>query len=380
MSSDPVSTTSPDSPLDRTVAYGQRGNDTENANGRAGGSGLFSFLLGNLVRAPSNLRESLESALRADAAGESTFSDEERSMLLRLLRYGGLRVDDVMVPRADIIAADENASIADVLRTFVEAGISRIPLYHETLDDPRGILHVKDLLSSLVREAEEHTTQAEPCAAEACNRQNVEVVSLPASLEPARPDESTIDRLKGKALDFGGVDLDRPVGSLKVRRDVLFVPPSMPAMSLLIRMQTTRCHMALVVDEYGGTDGLVTIEDLVEQIVGDIDDEHDEDEAAYISEDAGHGLVASARTPVEELEAHLGIKLMEEEDEDDIDTIGGLVFSLVSRVPSRGEIIPHPAGIEFEILDADPRRIKKVRVHRQGALYGARTDLTRRAS
>jgi CBS domain containing-hemolysin-like protein len=144
---------------------------------------------------------------------------------------------------------------------------------------------------------------------------------------------------------------------------MIFVPPSMPAANLLLRMQSTHIHMALVVDEYGGTDGLVTIEDLVEQIVGDIEDEHDEAEAANIARDAKLGLVTAARTPVRELEEYLGMKLLNAEDEHEIDTLGGLIFSLVGRVPARGEVIPHPAGIEFEVLDADRRRVKKLRVH-----------------
>ena len=144
---------------------------------------------------------------------------------------------------------------------------------------------------------------------------------------------------------------------------MIFVPPSMPAANLLIRMQSTHIHMALVVDEYGGTDGLVTIEDLVEQIVGDIEDEHDEAEAANIVQDAKLGLVTAARTPVRELESHLGIKLLTPEEEEDIDTLGGLVFALLGRVPARGELIRHPAGLEFEVLDADPRRVKKLRIH-----------------
>jgi CBS domain containing-hemolysin-like protein len=141
----------------------------------------------------------------------------------------------------------------------------------------------------------------------------------------------------------------------------------MPAMTLLLRMQTTRNHMALVVDEYGGTDGLVTIEDLIEQIVGDIEDEHDETEAEHIHEDAKLGLIASARTPVKELEAFLGLQLLTEDELDSIDTLGGLVFSLVGRVPTRGELIRHRSGIEFEVLDADARRVKKLKVHRIGA-------------
>jgi CBS domain containing-hemolysin-like protein len=137
----------------------------------------------------------------------------------------------------------------------------------------------------------------------------------------------------------------------------------MPATNLLIRMQSTRIHMALVVDEYGGTDGLVTIEDLVEQIVGDIEDEHDEAEAAYISVEPKLGLVASARTPIIKLEEHLGLKLLKPEEEEDIDTLGGLMFALLGRVPARGELVRHPSGLELEVLEADARRLKKVKIH-----------------
>ncbi|MGE0855883.1 MAG: transporter associated domain-containing protein, partial [Hyphomicrobiaceae bacterium] len=159
------------------------------------------------------------------------------------------------------------------------------------------------------------------------------------------------------------LDLSCSIASTKIRRPVLYVPPSMPAMNLLIRMQSTRIHMALVVDEYGGTDGLVTIEDLVEQIVGDIEDEHDEAEDAHITVDPKAGLLASARTPVDELEEHIGIKLLTPDEAEEIDTLGGLTFSILGRVPARGEIVRHASGVEFEVLDADPRRVKKVRIH-----------------
>jgi CBS domain containing-hemolysin-like protein len=180
----------------------------------------------------------------------------------------------------------------------------------------------------------------------------------PPAIEEKSVDEGPTD------LDFGRVDLSRSIASAKLRRPVLYVPPSMPATNLLIRMQATRIHMALVVDEYGGTDGLVTIEDLVEQVVGDIEDEHDVAEAAYIVDDPKLGLIASARTPIRQLEEHLGLKLLKQEEEEDIDTLGGLMFSLLGRVPVRGELVRHPSGIELEVLDADARRLKKVKIHR----------------
>jgi CBS domain containing-hemolysin-like protein len=296
------------------------------------------------------LRDTLEDALKADAKSGEAFTAEERGMLLRLLRFGRLRVEDIMVPRADIIALEEADSLADLLTTFEEAGVSRIPLYHETLDDLRGMVHIKDAMHWLLTEAG--------------GRGATDGAGTPAKSAAASDLGSASAQPKiAKTLDLGGVDLSRPISAAKIRRPVLYVPASMPAMNLLIRMQATRIHMAFVIDEYGGTDGLATIEDVVEQIVGDIEDEHDEEEAAHITRDAKLGLIASARTPVQELETLLGIKLLDAEEEAEIDTLGGLVFSLVGRVPVRGEIVKHRSGIEFEVLDADPRRVKKLRIH-----------------
>jgi CBS domain containing-hemolysin-like protein len=289
------------------------------------------------------LRATLEDALKGDG---HAFSAEEREMLLRILRFGGLRVGDIMVPRADIIAVDENETIWELLRTFDAAGVSRVPLFRETLDDPRGMVHVKDLMRWLIGEA---------LGRPASEGHVQSTGGRPAPDRPAAP---------GAGMpDLGRANLSKPIASTRLRRPMIYVPPSMPADNLLIRMQSTRIHMALVVDEYGGTDGLVTIEDLVEQIVGEIEDEHDEAEAANIVTDAKSGLVTAARTPVRELEAHVGLKLLKSEEEAEIDTLGGLVFSLIGRVPTRGELIRHPAGIEFEVLDADARKVKKLRVH-----------------
>lgn len=277
-------------------------------------------------------------------------------MLLRLLHYNALRVEDVMVPRADIIAVEDTESVGAVLQKFVEAGVSRMPIFHETLDDPRGMVHVKDLVRWLVQAARED--DAEPVTAE----KGKTAPSAEVDLTPVNgPAFAGLEADFGP-LDFSCVKLDQPLLATKVRRSVLFVPPTMPVMNLLLRMQSTRKHMALVVDEYGGTDGLITIEDLVEQIVGQIEDEHDEDEERNIVRDPRLGLVAVARTPIEELEAHLGVSLAIDED-DDVDTLGGLVFSLAGSVPVRGEIVRHPSGLEFEVLDADPRRIKRLRIN-----------------
>ncbi len=299
--------------------------------------GFLSLLLKRLGLRSQTLREILEAGLKEQPQADTDFSIEEREMLRRLLRFGALRVEDIVVPRADIIAIEESEPLSVLLRTFVEAGVSRIPLYNETLDDPRGMIHIKDLFRWLIREATSQDEEGSP---------------------DAKPSQSGAQH-----LDFGCRDLSRPITVARICRPVLYVPPSMPATNLLIRMQSTRIHMALVVDEYGGTDGLVTIEDLVEQIVGEIEDEHDEAEAAYITVEPKLGLVASARTPVGELEQHLGLKLLKPEEEEDIDTLGGLMVALLGRVPSRGELVRHPSGLELEVLEADARRLKKVKIH-----------------
>ncbi len=273
-----------------------------------------------------DLREVIEDALtRSKGAGDNTFSGQERAMLLKMLRFGKLTVEDVMVPRADIIAVEESTTVAELMGVFREAEHSRLPVYRQTLDDPRGMIHIRDLMSWI-------TTAAE--------------------------------KSDSASLDLGAVDLGSTVGTIDLIREILYVPPSMPVLDLLLRMQLSRRHLALVVDEYGGTDGLVSIEDLVEEVVGEIEDEHDVAEEAMIREDARLGLIADARTPIEMLERHLGVELATPEQEEELDTIGGLVFSLAGRIPARGELVRHPSGIEFEVLEADPRRIKKLRIHK----------------
>ncbi|MGD9805328.1 MAG: hemolysin family protein [Hyphomicrobiaceae bacterium] len=323
----------------------ENGHSGQNADGTRSpsGPGWLSALRARLgLGAQQTLREALEEAVRTEAEGDTTFSPVERDMLLRLLRLGGLSVEDVMVPRADIIAIEEDASIAELMRLFNEAGVSRIPVYHETLDDPRGMVHVKDLLRYLSEGDQGNSDQV-------------------GGGEPTSGAETPCS---GSA---GGDNLSRPIRTAGLLRPVLNVPPSMPAVNLLIRMQGTRNHIALVVDEYGGTDGLVTIEDLVEQVVGDIEDEYDVEEAANITEDARHGLVAQARTPVAELEEHLGVKLLHPDDEGEIDTVGGLVVARLGRVPVKGELVSHENGIGLEVLEADPRRVKRLRIHRPPA-------------
>ncbi len=276
----------------------------------------LSFLerLAALLRGRSANERSLEELFEPFAETAQMMNDDERQMLANLLSFGELHVEDVMVPRADIVAVEAKASLEELVKTFRDAQHARLPIYRQTLDDPIGMVHIKDVIG---------------------------VVPMPDN--PAT-DESLL---------------------LSLRRDVLFVPPSMRAMDLLIKMQKTRIHMALVIDEYGGTDGLATIDDLIVEIVGDIDDEHDIDEIDLVTPVEGGGFIASARISVEELEQAVGRSLALPDKEGDIDTLGGLVFSLVGRVPQRGELIRHPAGLEFEIVDADPRRVKRVRVHVQ---------------
>jgi CBS domain containing-hemolysin-like protein len=294
------------------------------------------------------LRDTIEGALRHETTTTSAFTAEERQMMLRMLRFGALRVVDIMVPRADIIALEESEPLSELLATFAAGGISRIPMFNETLDDPRGMVHIKDVLAWLIEEG--GVKLGAP-------KSNGEASADPAG-EPAPA--TTVGNTK---LDLASIDLSRPTTVAKIRRPVLYVPPSMPAMNLLIRMQSTRIHMALVVDEYGGTDGLVTIEDLVEQVVGDIEDEHDEAEAAPITRDANGVMTALARTPVADLENMLGRRIVTEEEAEEVDTLGGLVFAILGRVPVRGEIVRHAhSGMEFEVLDADPRRVKKLRI------------------
>lgn len=320
---------------------------------RESGSGWLHQLWSRLgLGEQPTLREKLEALLKEEAKVTGEFSPEECNMLAGLLRFGTSRVDEVMVPRADIISIEEMQSLGDLVHLFEESGVSRIPLYHETLDDPRGMIHIKDLFRWVSSEVAGRPLD-EPVKSRSAILEAADAEGAPGAPQNAG----------SKTPDLSRIDLSRPIAVLKLKKPVLYVPPSMPAMNLLVRMQATRIHMALVVDEYGGTDGLVTIEDLVEQIVGDIEDEHDEEEADLITTDPRLGLVASGRAPVEDLEERIGQKLLKADEESDIDTLGGLVFSIVGRVPARGELIRHASGVEFEVLDADPRRVKRLKIH-----------------
>ncbi|MBL6766530.1 MAG: HlyC/CorC family transporter [Candidatus Micropelagos sp.] len=269
---------------------------------------LWAKLKAILIPPDTNLRESLEDVLEEEAGNDESLTGEELHMLRNLLGFKDVRVEDVMVPRADITAVDEKTSLEDLGGLFTESGHSRLPVYKQSLDHPIGMVHIKDLVVMLAGKA------------------------------PKVPLKALI-------------------------RDILFAPPSMPALDLLLRMQASRSHMALVVDEYGGTDGLVTIEDLIEEIVGEIEDEYDDQDGPQIVTRSGDILEAQARLPIDQLEEKLGITLVDEDE--DIDTLGGLVFTLAGRVPQRGEMVIHKNGIEFEVRDADPRRIKTLRIRRK---------------
>jgi CBS domain containing-hemolysin-like protein len=294
------------------------------------------------LKSRDSIRHDLEDAL-AETVEDPNFSPQERAMLKNVLGFHRIRVDDVMVPRADIVAVAAETNLGDLLNLFRTAGHSRLPVYGETLDDPKGMVHIRDFLDFLAMRADTRASRRRKTAEDG--------TALPPSL--------------------GRVDLSMTLASAKILRPVLFVPRSMPAIDLLVRMQATRTHMALVIDEYGGTDGLVSIEDLVEMVVGDIEDEHDDATSRMIVQSENDTFVADARASLDEVTEVLGVDLNDEDSAEDIDTLGGFIVTLAGRVPSRGELIAGPGTLEFEILDADPRRVKRLRVHRRAVALPA---------
>ncbi|MEZ5840301.1 MAG: hemolysin family protein [Hyphomicrobiales bacterium] len=291
-------------------------------------------------RNTATLRASLEDVLADEGTSGDVFSPEERAMLRNILRLREMRVEDVMVPRADIDAVEHAMPLGELLKAFRDSGHSRMPVYRDTLDDPIGMVHIKDLMAYVT------VTAAAPVEGEGARRR----------------------RKQPSDLDLKQVDLARPLAELELVRPVLFVPPSMPATDLLAKMQATRTQMALVIDEYGGTDGLASLEDVVETVVGDIEDEHDDVEGPMIVAASEGVYVADARAPLEEVAEIIGVDSLVGEYGEDVDTLGGLVFTLVGRVPVRGEIIAFRDGLEFEVTDADPRRIKRLRIRRRSAV------------
>lgn len=287
------------------------------------------------MRGRESIRDNLEDAL-SEADGDDDFSPQERAMLKNVLGFHRIRVDDVMVPRADIVAVSADTTLAELFRLFQTAGHSRFPVYEETLDDPKGMVHIRDFLAYLGNPSGNGTVAAE--------------------------EEST-----EIAIDLGQVDLTTTLDDAKILRPVLFVPPSMPAVDLLVRMQATRTHLALVIDEYGGTDGLIALEDLVETVVGDIEDEHDDAPFSMVMPAESGAFIADARASLEEVSEAINFDLASMEEAEDVDTIGGFIVTLAGRVPSRGELIAGPDMLEFEVLDADPRRVKRLRLYRREA-------------
>ncbi len=253
----------------------------------------------------ASVRDTLDELIEEREESELPIDPAERLLLANILELRGRTIRDVMVPRADIVAVPRSTGLREVIDVMTAQGHSRLPIYGEALDDASGMVHAKDILA-----------------------------------------------WRGREDDF--------VLS-KIQRRVLFVAPSMQVLELLLEMRVTRTHMALVVDEFGGVDGLVTIEDLVEEIVGEIEDEHDRGDEPHLSAVGDRSFVADARCTIETMMAETGLVLPPEEVED-IDTLGGLVFAIAGRVPIRGEIITSTDGLEFEILDADPRRIKRLKL------------------
>ena len=276
------------------------------------GSSGFLHWLNGLLRGggDADLKESIEEVIEEHEALTPAMDPEQREMLMNIISFGELEVDDVMVPRTDIVALEAGASTADVVSTFRQAHHSRLPVYRETLDDIAGFVHIKDIVDHWGR--------------------------------------------------------DEELSLARILRELLVVPPSMPILDLLARMRATRIHMAVVVDEYGGTDGLATIEDIVEEIVGEIEDEHDTDEGPSLLERPDGTIEADGRAEIDDLEKILAVDLLPDEVDEDIETLGGLVFAMLGRVPQIGETISHPGGVEFEIVDADLRRVKRLMV-RHGA-------------
>lgn len=275
------------------------------------------------LRSPSARRE-LEEAL-VENGTDSTFSAEERTLLANILRMRDFRVSDIMIPRADVYAIEIDATLGELIHEFKESGHSRMPVYRESLDDPLGMVHVRDLMNYIAK-----------------------AVSIAEDGTPS--------------VDRTAIDLTQTVAASGLMRDILFVPASMPVASLLSLMQGRRVQMALVIDEFGGTDGVVSFEDAVETIVGDIEDEHDEEEPEIVADDQG-AFIADAGARLEDVARFVGEDFVKDRDDEDVETIGGLVFNVLGRIPSAGEVVTVP-GFEIVILDAEERRIRRLKIRR----------------
>jgi CBS domain containing-hemolysin-like protein len=293
----------------------------------ARGQSLLTRLKAMFAFRTVSLRDDLEVALESEASGETAdFSLPERTILQNVLQLGDKHVEDVMVPRADIEAIDIEETLGDLIARFREAGHSRIPVYSENIDNITGFVHVKDAL----RRITERVTDPEKPAP-------VRLVSPP---------------------------LKQKLGKLDIARTVMFVPPLMPVGDLLQQMQLKRVHMAIVIDEYGGTDGVVTIEDLLEAVVGEIEDEHDEEDGPLVKKINSNIYIAAARAELGEIEALIGPDFDPGEHGEDVDTIGGLVFALAGRVPVKGQTVGGVKNFEFEVLQADTHKLRRIKIKR----------------
>lgn len=298
---------------------------------------------------PGSVRDDLQVVLDTSPPDDSGFSTLERTMLRNILGLHDRRIADVMVHRADIVAIKQDIQLGELLSLFQDAAHSRLVVYNETLDDPVGIVHIRDLVAFM-------TAKAKVPPATVAKRKK----ALPAG------------------LDLRAIDLKMPLTETGIIRKLLYVPPSMRAIDLLAQMQAARIHLALVVDEYGGTDGLVSIEDIVEQIVGEIDDEHDSTEPPSIVRQADGSFIADARASLEDVRAMIGDQFVTGEAGEDVETLGGYLVNHVGRLPVRGEVIAGPGTFEFEVLDADPRRVKRLRIGPRKERPAPRTRDSRR--
>jgi CBS domain containing-hemolysin-like protein len=280
-------------------------------------------------------RADLEHVLTAEQP-QSGFSPEEAAMLKNILGLRECRVESVMVPRADIVAVQQDIAIGELVRVFEVAAHSRLVVYNDTLDDPAGMIHIRDLIAFMAARA---------------------------SIDPAIAPES--ETPQHVALNFGNVDLAMPLSAAKIVREILYAPPSMPVLDLLAKMQATRIHLALIIDEYGGTDGLVSMEDLVEMIVGDIADEHDEREMPAVTRQNDGSFLANGRASLDDVRAVIGDEFDVGNAAQEVDTLGGYLVIRAGHVPVRGELVHGPEPFEAEVLDADPRRVKRVRIYRR---------------
>jgi CBS domain containing-hemolysin-like protein len=282
---------------------------------------------------PGSVRDDLQVVLDASAPDEVGFSAIERTMLRNILGLHERRIADVMIHRADIVAVKRDIRLGELMSLFESAAHSRLVVYNETLDDPEGIVHIRDLLAFMTARARVTDTG-----------------------------KARRKKAVATGLDLRAVDLSLPLADANIIRKLLYVPPSMRAIDLLAQMQASRIHLALVVDEYGGTDGLVSIEDIVEQIVGEIDDEHDSDEPPAIVRQADNSFIADARASLEDVRSVIGEDFVIGEAGEEVETLGGYLVTHVGRLPVRGEVISGPGNYEIEVLDADPRRVKRLRI------------------